>query len=52
MAGLIYAFIETLLAAYLPGSLEAYQSALVWVCLIVILSWRPYGLLGKDLSRA
>jgi branched-chain amino acid transport system permease protein len=52
MAGLIYAFIETLLEAYLPGDVVAYQAALVWVCLIVILSWRPYGLLGKDLSRA
>jgi branched-chain amino acid transport system permease protein len=51
MAGFLYALIETVLQAYLPGGVAAYQSALVWVCLIVILSWRPYGLLGRDLAR-
>jgi branched-chain amino acid transport system permease protein len=45
--GLLLGALETFMNAWLPGSLLPYQEALVFVVVILILSWRPGGLVSQ-----
>jgi branched-chain amino acid transport system permease protein len=45
--GLLLGALETFANAWLPSSLLPYQQALVFVAVIVILSWRPAGLVAQ-----
>lgn len=50
--GFILGFLEIFLAGYLPDSLTSYQTAFVFMILIIILLVRPNGLLGSSVQRS
>lgn len=49
LGGLILGFIEIMLVAFFP-QLSGYRDAFAFVLLIVILLWRPTGLMGRKLE--
>ena len=50
IGGLLLGFMEILIVAFFP-SLSGYRDAFAFVLLIVILLWRPTGLMGMKLEE-
>ena len=51
LGGLVMGMLEMFFAVFLPGSILSYQTAIVFVVMIIILLVRPNGLLGTDKGR-
>lgn len=52
IGGLLLGLLETLLAAYLPSSIENYQLTFIFVVLTIVLIVRPEGIAGRQVELA
>ncbi len=52
VGGLLLGMLSSLLAAYLPSGLVPFRDAIVFTFPVLILIFRPQGLLGGDIGRA
>lgn len=52
VGGFLFGFMEIFFAGYLPDGVSSYQTALVFLVLILLLLVRPNGLLGTSVERS